>query len=240
MRPFFPEVQIETYSDAIETALAGVVQNPGERYVLLSHQLVTGAERSESEEISIGGTDNIDAGVFADFDYVALGHLHRPQNVGPNLRYCGTPLKYSFSEADHEKSVTMVHLGAKGDVSLELLPLEPLRDLKKIRGSYAQLTDRSFYRDTDLPRCYLQITLTDEEDIPDAIGKLRSIYPYIMKLDYDNRRTRLQQNPMEEEARVDSSPLELFAQLYEKQNNQPLTPEQIACLQGFIEKIWEE
>ena len=240
VRPFFPQIPIETYSDAIEAALSGVVEHPQERYVLLSHQLVTGAERSESEEISIGGTDNVDAEVFKDFDYVALGHLHRPQNVGKNLRYCGTPLKYSFSEAGHDKSVTMVHLGPKGEVSTELFPLHPLHDLRKIRGTYAELTDRSFYLGTDLPQCYLQVTLTDEEDIPDAIGRLRSIYPYIMKLDYDNRRTRLQQNPMEEQAKVESSPLELFAQLYEKQNNQPMTPGQSAYLQGLIEKIWEE
>ncbi len=240
VRPHFPEAQIETYSDAIETALTGVITNPQERYVLLSHQLVTGAERSESEDISIGGTDNVDADVFAGFDYVALGHLHRPQNVGSNLRYCGTPLKYSFSEASHEKSVTMVTLGAKGDVQIDTLPLKPLHDLRKIRGTYQELTQRSFYFGTDLPECYLQITLTDEEDVPDAIGKLRVIYPYIMKLDYDNRRTRLQQNPMEEEARVDSSPMELFAQLFEKQNNQPMTPAQSTYLQGLIEKIWEE
>ena len=207
--------------------------------MLLSHQLVTGAERCESEDISIGGSDNVDAAVFAGFDYVALGHLHRPQNVGTNLRYCGTPLKYSFSEATHEKSVTLVTLREKGDLSVETVPLTPLHDMKRLRGSYAELMNRSFYLNTGLPECYLHITLTDDEDIPDAIGRLRSVYPYIMQLDYDNRRTRLRQNPLEEQAQPESSPMELFNLLYEKQNNTSLSPEETAYLRDMMERIWE-
>lgn len=240
VRPFFPEAVIETYSDAIETALSGCDLTEDARHVLLAHQLVTGAERSESEDISVGGTDNVDAQVFAGFDYVALGHLHRPQNVGANLRYCGTPLKYSFSEANHEKSVTMVNLGAKGDVSIETFPLRPMHDMKRIRGTYMELTARSFYADTDLQECYLNITLTDEDDIPDAIGRLRAVYPYIMTLEYDNLRTRLQQNPLAEAAQPESSPLELFSLLYEKQNNTPMGPEETQYIQTLIEKIWRD
>lgn len=240
VRPFFPETKIESYTDAIRAALSNTVLDPAERHVLLTHQLVTGAERSESEDISVGGSDNVDTSVFDGFDYVALGHLHRPQNVGSDrIRYCGTPLKYSFSEASHEKSVTVVTLGKKGERSIRTIPLTPLRDLKEIKGSYAQLADRKFYLRTELPGSYLHITLTDEDDIPDAIGKLRAIYPWIMKLDYDNRRTRLQQNPMAEAAEPERTPLELFAQLYEKQNNAPMSREQEAFIQNLIEKIWE-
>ena len=240
VRAWFPDAKIVNYSDALETALSVCDLNPEDRHVLLTHQLVTGAERSESEDISIGGSDNVDAQVFAGFDYVALGHLHRPQNIGTNLRYCGTPLKYSFSEASHEKSVTIVDLGKKGDVKIDTVPLTPLHDMKRIRGSYMELMDRSYYRNTDLPECYLHITLTDEEDIPDAIGRLRSVYPYLMQLDYDNRRTRQRRNPLEEAVQPESSPLELFGLLYEKQNNRPMNAEETGYIRTLMEKIWED
>lgn len=238
VRPHFPEATIDTYSDALEAALSLCDLSEG-RHVLLSHQLVTGAERCESEDISIGGSDNVDAAVFAGFDYVALGHLHRPQNAGDNLRYCGTPLKYSFSEADQEKSVSLVTLGEKGHVSVETIPLTPLHDLKRIRGTYTELMDRNFYLNTGLPGCYVHITLTDEEDIPDAIGRLRSVYPYIMQLSYDNLRTRLRQNPLTEQAQPESSPLELFGLLYEKQNNAPMSDAETEYLRAMMERIWE-
>lgn len=235
-----PDTAIESYTDAIAAALSGCDLRTDCRHVLLTHQLVTGAERSESEELSIGGTDNVDLQVFDGFDYVALGHLHRPQNVGSDrVRYCGTPLKYSFSEAGHEKSVTLIDLLEKGNLQIRTIPLSPLRDLAEVKGSFAQLTDRSFYLGSDLCKSYLHITLTDEDDIPDAIGKLRAIYPYIMRLDYDNQRTRYYQNPMEEEASVEATPLQLFAQLYGKQNNQPMNPEQQTFMEHLIEKIWE-
>lgn len=238
VRPHFPEAVIETYSDAVEAALSVCDLSEG-RHVLLAHQLVTGAERSESEDISIGGSDNVDADVFSGFDYVALGHLHRAQNVGANLRYCGTPLKYAFSEAPHEKSVTLVTLGEQGVGSIDTIPLTPLHDMKRIRGTYSQLMDRNFYLNTGIPDCYLHITLTDEEDIPDAVGRLRSVYPYIMQLDYDNLRTRLRQNPLQAQAQPESSPLELFGLLYEKQNNSPMSAEETAYLRDLIEHIWE-
>jgi DNA repair exonuclease SbcCD nuclease subunit len=113
--------------------------------VLLAHQFVTGAATCDSEEISVGGSDNVDASIFEKFDYVALGHIHGPQNVGSNrIRYCGTPLKYSLSEAVHHKSVTVVKLGAKGELALELRPLTPRHDLRQIRGTFAELTEESF------------------------------------------------------------------------------------------------
>lgn len=240
VRSRFPEAVIENYSDALETALSVCDLAPEKRHVLVTHQLVTGAERSESEDISVGGSENVDAEVFAGFDYVALGHLHRPQNVGKNLRYCGTPLKYSFSEANHEKSVTLVDLGPKGEVSISTVPLSPLHDMKRIRGTYLELTARSYYKDTDLQNCYLHITLTDEEDIPDAIGRLRAVYPCIMNLEYDNCRTRRDQNPLEEAVTPESAPLELFALLYEKQNNAPMDEEEIRIIQRMMARIWEE
>ena len=240
MRHFHPEEQIESYTDALRIAIAGMGVDRQRRNVLLTHQFVTGALRCDSEELSVGGSDNVDASVFDDFDYVALGHIHSPQHVGrETVRYCGSPLKYSFSEAKHEKSVTVVELSEKGRIRLRTLPLCPLHDLREIRGSYMEVTARSFYAGTAMDD-YLHITLTDEEEIPNAVGKLRVIYPNLMKLDYDNTRTRAAWQVEALEDAVELPPLELFARLYEKQNHQPMTEEQSAFVRGLMEEIWED
>ena len=241
VRRFFPEAEVANYTDAVRTALAHIDRGDGARHVLVTHQLVTGALLCDSEELSIGGSENVDAEVFEGFDYVALGHLHGPQRAGgDHIRYCGTPLKYSFSEEKHHKSVTMVTLGEKGSVQIDTLPLKPLRDLKVIRGNYQELMARSYYQNTDLPESYLHIILTDEEDVPEALGRMRQVYPYIMKLTYDNTRTRDQQNPLDQRVDARKTPLELFRQLYEAQNNQPMTEQQDEFLARLIGAIWEE
>ena len=241
VRRFFPEAAIESYTDAMRAALSGIDLADGNRHVLLAHQFVTGSERCDSEEVSVGGSDNVDAEAFAGFDYVALGHIHGAQRAGgEHIRYCGTMLKYSFSEANHRKSVTFAELREKGNLTITTRELKPLRDLKELRGTYEELMSRSFYYGTDLPESYLHITLTDEEDVPEALGRLRTVYPYIMKLTYDNERTRQRQNPLESEAMPESSPLELFGLLYEKQNNVSLGESQQAYLTGLIESIWKE
>ena len=241
VRRFFPEAEIANYTDAVRTALSHIDRGDGARHVLVTHQLVTGAALCDSEELSIGGSENVDAEVFEGFDYVALGHLHGPQRAGgDHIRYCGTPLKYSFSEEKHHKSVTMVTLGEKGSVQIDTLPLKPLRDLKVIRGNYQELMARSYYQNTDLPESYLHIILTDEEDVPEALGRMRQVYPYIMKLTYDNTRTRDQQNPLDQRVDARKTPLELFRQLYEAQNNQPMTEQQDEFLARLIGAIWEE
>ena len=240
VRPFFPEEDIESYSDACAVAISHMALDKRKRNVLLTHQFVTGATTCESEVRSVGGTDNVDAAVFADFDYVALGHLHGPQNVGSNrIRYCGTPLKYSFSEAAHHKSVTVVELGEKGELHLDLIPLVPRHDLREIRGSFKELTDRAYYEGT-ATQDYLHIILTDEEDIPDASGKLRLIYPNHLQLSYDNTRTRTNQILDCAEDVRQKSPLELFDALYESQNNQPMSDTQRSFVQQLMESIGEE
>lgn len=240
VRRCFPEREILTYTDALAAAIEAMGVDTAQRNVLVTHQFVTGAARCDSEEISVGGTDNVDVSVFEPFDYVALGHIHGPQQVGrETVRYCGTPLKYSFSEAKHQKSVTVVELGEKGAVSVRTVPLTPMRDLAELRGTYEELTFRGFYDGTSYPRDYVHITLTDEEDIPDAVSKLRIIYPNLMKLDYDNKRTRagIVLEGAEDQQR---SPLELLEEFYEKQNGQPMGEEQRAFAKSLMERIWEE
>ncbi len=237
----FCEEEITTYTDAIKYAISKMNINSASRNVLITHQFVTGARRSESEEISVGGTDNVDEGLFEDFDYVALGHIHSPQNCGSDkIRYCGTPLKYSFSEAKDRKSLTVVELAEKGTVTYRTIELIPRHDLVELKGTYSELMLKSFYENTTWQEDYTHITLTDEEDIPDAIGKLRTVYHHLMKLDYDNKRTR---KSAEIDAAADAeskSPMELFSGFYELQNNQPMTEEQEEFMRGLIENTWEE
>ena len=239
VRRFFPEEEISSYTDAVRAAIGNMELNPQERNVLVTHQFVTGAVRSESEESTVGGADNVDACVFEAFDYVALGHIHGPQNIdSEKIRYCGTPLKYSFSEARHEKSVTVVELEEKGSLRVRTVPLVPRRDLREIRGSYMEVTARENYAGTNTDD-YLHITLTDEEDIPDAVSRLRAIYPNLMKLDYDNLRTRTQTVIDGAEDVERKSPLELFGELYEKQNGAAMSEEQKKFSAELMERIWE-
>ena len=240
VRRYFPEEEIGTYTEALGKAVEALEIHKEQRNVLVTHQFVTGASRSDSEEISVGGSDNVDASVFDDFDYVALGHIHGPQNIGsPRIRYCGTPLKYSFSEVGQQKSVTMAELKEKGTLEVTARPLTPLRDLREIRGSYLEVTAKSFYEGRNRED-YLHITLTDEEDVPDGAAKLLVIYPNLMRLDYDNARTRSRNLPEGAEEPAAKPPLELFEEFYERQNNQPMTEEQIRFSRELMETIWED
>ena len=240
VRRHFPAAEIETWTDAVQAVLSRAHPDPGRRSVLMAHQFVTGAQRTESEEINVGGADNVDAGAFSGFDYVALGHLHGRQSVGHTaLRYCGSPLKYSFSEADQAKTLTLVELGEKGSVRIREVPLAPKRDMKMIRGTYMELASLGFYQYLDRDH-YYRITLTDEQDQPDAMAKLRIIYPCLMRLDYDNTRTRMDARTggCGDASRL--SPLELFERLYVQQNNQVFSPEQKAYLGSSIDRVWGE
>ncbi len=245
VRAIFPDEEIKDYTDACRVAIEHMQVDKSDRNVLVAHQFVTGAERSESEDITVGGLDNVEADVFDDFDYVALGHIHGPQKIKrESIRYSGTPLKYSFSEARHHKSVTVVELGAKaaGDksgacVEIRTVPLVPKRDMRILKGSYMELTDKANYEGTDLED-YMQITLTDEEDIMDAMAKLRLIYPNLMKLGYDNKRTRSSNASLDVTAVEKKTPLELFSEFYEAQNNQPMSDEQVEFTRKIIEDIW--
>ncbi len=237
VRAAFGEEEIESYQDAVRIAIGHLAPDPSCRNVLVAHQLVTGAQRSESEEIHVGGMDNVDASLFDAFDYVALGHIHKPQSIGRStLRYCGSPLKYSFSEAEQEKSVTLVELREKGDVRLEFLPLRPLREMRRIRGSYLEAARiRPGSRTED----YVQVILTDEEEVPDAARKLRNNYPNLMHLEYDNSRTREDRLTEQGERPEEKTEEELFEKFFETQNNSPMEEWQASFLRGLLKELKE-
>lgn len=231
---------ITGYQEAVEAAVDKLAINRDERNILVAHQFVTGAGRSDSEEVSVGGVDNIDRKVFEDFDYVALGHIHGSQHVGKEtVRYCGTPLKYSFSEASHTKSVTIVELSEKGNVDIRTVPLVPLRDMRRIKGTYMEVTDRTAY--TPQNRLdYVEVTLTDEQDIPNAMEKLRTVYPNLMCLKYDNKRTRENKEIQEVQEQEKKSEKEMFEDFYELVNHTPVTEEQERFLKDLIQKLKED
>lgn len=240
VRHVFEEEEIGSYEDAVRVAVAHMDVDEGKRNVLVAHQFVTGAERCESEEIAVGGLDQVSAEVFEKFDYVALGHLHSPQKVGrETVRYCGTPLKYSFSEAEQVKSVTVVELLEKGKVEIRKRELRALRDMRKLKGSYMEVTAKSCYQGTNTED-YVQITLTDEEDVLDGMQKLRTIYPNLMRLEYDNKRTR-ESRAVDGAVEVEEkSEVELFEEFYELQNNQAVSERQREFLESVIGEILDE
>lgn len=245
VRGLFPDREIESYADAIAAALESVHIDSSERNVLLSHQFYTATGitpiRSESEINPVGGLDAVDAGILSRFDYVALGHLHGAQNVGPNVRYAGSPIKYSLSEWKQGKSVTLVSMKEKGDVTIAELPLFPLHDMREIKGPLEQLlrADVSSQGDRD---DYLRIILTDEEEIVDPMGKLRSVYPHVMALDFENSRTSIELSA----ARLDAeqveqlSPYDLFSEFFLEMSGAVMTETQAEIVRGLLEGGWDE
>ena len=240
VRHAYPGEEAGSYTEALRTAVSHMDVDPSVRNILAAHQFVTGAVRSESEDVSVGGLDNVDASVFDAFDYVALGHIHGPQHIGrETVRYCGTPLKYSFSEKDHRKSVTVVTMKEKGETEIRTVPLDPLHDLREIRGTYNDLTLKTNYEGTATDD-YLHVVLTDEEDVPDALARLRTVYPNIMKLDYDNTRTRNAGSLSVPEETERKSEIELFEMFFEQQNGRPMSEEQRQFSGHLLEKVREE
>lgn len=246
--------QVTDYTSATRMAIAQMKFADGRRNVLLAHQFVTGAERSDSEE-SVGGLDNVDASVFEGFDYVALGHIHKPQNVAKDaagvarVRYSGTPLKYSLSEKDHKKSLTVVELGGKtqsglADISVREIPLKPAHDVREIRGTFAELVSPEYQRKQVAEGLklddYVYVKLTDENDVPDAALKLRGIYPNLMMLDYDNERTRNQRITVGDTKVEQRTPMELFGEFFTDMTKRELNEEESKFVQDIIEGIWEE
>jgi len=237
---YFPEV--ETYQEALEVILKNSEIDTSERNILIAHQFITNGdnlpERCESESISIGGLDNIDASVFEAFDYVALGHLHGAQGIGRDtVRYSGSPLKYSFSEANQVKGVTMLELGPKGTLTFTKLPLTPIRDLRQIKGPIDALTDINVYSHANTLD-YMHVILTDEEEIYDAIGRLRSVYPNIMRLDFQNARSAWNENIKLAADEVErKNPMELFEEFYTNQNNVPVSEKQKEIMLRLFEDM---
>jgi len=248
--PFLKPQQIEVaegeerpqdYTEAIKLVLGRLNINKNNRNVLLAHQFVGGKgetpERADSETQSVGGVDMVDYRVFDDFDYVALGHLHGAQHVGrEEVRYAGSPVKYSFSEARQRKSATLVTLLEKGSITIEKLPFVPLHDMREIKGTLEQLTSPEVLAESDC-NDYMHITLTDEEEIYDVFGKLRAVYPNLMSLDFDNARTRAEGAvALAGEVMKEKTTMELFRDFFIQQAGCEFSPMQKQIMTDIIER----
>lgn len=246
--PFLKPQQIEVaegeekpvdYTGAIRLVLNRLNINKSNRNVLLAHQFVGGSntnpERTDSETQSVGGMDMVDYHVFDDFDYVALGHLHGAQHVGrETIRYAGSPIKYSFSEAHMVKSATLVHLGES--ITIEKLPFTPVHDMREIKGTLEQLTNPEVLAEGDC-NDYMHITLTNEEEIYDVFGKLRAVYPNLMALDFDNSRTRAEgATALTGEVMKEKTMLELFREFYKMQTGTELSRVQEQIMTELMER----
>ncbi len=248
VRRFFPDEEIgDDYSAALRAVLGACAIDQGKRNVVLSHQLVTAygtAPDRADDEIKLGGMDNVDVSVYDAFDYVALGHVHRPQRVGRDtVRYSGSPLKYSFSEARYDKSAALIELGEKepGDdvgecVSFELIPLVPLHDVREVRGTLADVLAMGTAHDAS--QDYLHITLSDEHPQLDAMAKIHEVFPNAMMLDYDNVTVLIDRPQTQLTADPDSmDTLDLFSAFYESQVGNPLDNEQRDFARKLIAKV---
>lgn len=235
VRRALPEEKIITYQDAVAAILKNTVIDTAKRNVLICHQFITGSEVAGSEEMAVGGLDNIDASLFDDFDYVALGHIHNPQWVGrPTLRYAGSPLKYSFSEHNHKKSVSLVTLLEKGETQVSALPLYPLHDVRLVEGTLAEITAMPYSED------YVWVTIHDELPPPDARVTISVTFPNMMQFSVENSRTKYDVNVLAAQRMENKSVAELFEDFYRLQNNdQPPSAAHTALLEKVLKELEE-
>ena len=230
--------QVDSYDAAIGKAVEAMHPDYTQRNILVAHQYIKGGERCEGEDV-VGGLDEVDVEIVKNFDYVALGHLHRPQHVQyKHVRYSGSPLKYSFSEVDNKKSVSIIELNTKGNMVIRERDLAPLHDWADLRGTYDELMSEAFYGGKGYENQYVRLTLTDEDEVVDAMNKLRNIYPLAMVLQYDNTRTRHNQETVEAENVENKTPMELVSEFFEKQNGQPMNEAQNELITNLINEIF--
>jgi len=245
IRSMFTETEIDTYTDAIRLILESANIDYTKRNILLSHQFYISSGitpiRSESEINSIGGLDAVDAGLLSKFDYVALGHLHSPQSIGNNGHYCGSPIKYSFSEWKQNKSVTLVEIKEKGEITLTNLPIYPLHDMREIKGPLEQLLSNKVLSQGN-KEDYLRVILTDEEEIIDAMGKVKSIYPNVMSLDFENSHSNMDISSTlacsDEFEKL--SPYDMFCEFYLEFYGSTLSVEQKKIVRELLEDKEQE
>lgn len=235
VRRFFPEIEIGSYQDAVANVIKNLNIDKAKVNILIAHQFVTAngknPEISDSETSSLGTLDNIDYRIFDDFDYVALGHIHKPQSMGrKEVRYCGSPLKYSFSEVNQNKSITIIEIENK-KIDIKTIPFKPIHDMKEIRGKLDNLLKK------EKDDSYMHITLTDTNVI-DAKNKLESVFPNIMKLDFEEYYTNIG-DKRDFKTLKEKSTFEHFSDFFEKQTKEKLTEEEKDIVSSILLSIME-
>ena len=246
VKQFFEDDLENNYNIAINKIIGKEEINKRERNIILVHQFVTAGtiepERTESEVLSLGGIENVDVSNFNDFDYVAIGHVHRPQKIGRDTaRYAGTMLKYSFSEINHNKTVSIIEIKEKGDININLVQLNPLRDMREIKGPLEELIKPENY-ECGNTNDYIKAVITNEEPVYDAIGQIRRIYPNTLKLEIRNSKTisNVEEQNINLENIKKKTELELFADFYKSQNNVELDERQTEIIKNIISEVKNE
>lgn len=245
VRVFYPDCKIESYDDAVRCIIEDTKVDDKERNIIMVHQFVTASGvdiiRSDSEAISLGGIDNIDVSLFEQFDYVAMGHIHGAQKLlRDTVRYAGSPLKYSFSEVHQRKSVPIIEFKEKGNISIELVDLNPIRDMRVIRGPLERLLDHDIVQEGNV-NDYISAIITDPDYVMDAIGKLRRVYPNLLRLEYQNTRTMKHTTENDDKCHdiEKKSELDLFSEFYQKQNYIELDSDKQKILMKIIRDVKE-
>ncbi len=235
VRVFYKDTEINSYTDAIKLVLDNSDIDKDKLNILVAHQFVTNGtdmERTDSETAFVGGIDNVSADVFDSFNYVALGHLHAKQSIDGRIVYCGSPLKYSKSECRNNKAVVMLEI-LNNEITKREIPLTPLRDMRTIKGKLKELTETPIGNTND----YIFAELTDEIEPIDAIGHLRSVYPNIMGMSYNNKRTAMSESALQLKSMGTKNSLELFEDFYMLQNASALSDEQREIVYNLLTEL---
>ena len=251
MLPFIKPIEVKKYFDdetlSYDETIKKIIEkediDESQRNIILTHQFVTAigeeVERTESEVLTLGGTDNVDISNYNKFDYVAIGHVHRPQRIGRDTaRYAGTMLKYSFSEVNHKKTMPIIDFKEKGNIDIKLVELKPLRDMREIKGPIEKLLEN--YEEENA-KDYIRAIITSEEPVYDAIGQLRRIYPNVLKLEIQNSKilSNIEFKTENLQKVKSKSEVELFNEFYKFQNNIELNVEQKNLIQEVVKEIKE-
>ncbi len=238
VRPCFPDKEIADYNDALKTAVDSLNIDCSKRNILVTHQNVTNAKHCDSEELIFGGLDNISSKIFKDFDYVALGHIHSPQHIErESIRYCGTPLKYSTSEINQTKSVTVIDLKEKGNLSVYQKELKPLRDMRQVKGKFDDIIKNSSSDDKN-HEDYINVVLTDEDDVADAMARIRQVYPFALQIEYDNYRTQHIADSIKTSDVKKMNPCDVFSAFYTDRTEKELSEDESEYIKTLVEDIW--
>lgn len=232
--------KVKDYTSAVHAAIDMSSLDFTKRNVIVSHQFVTGAFVHEegSEQLMVGGTDQVSISAYAGFDYVALGHIHSFQKIKDNpAYYCGTPLKYSFSEEHDKKGVLFVELKEKGNLEVYQKELVPLHDMRTIRGSYEEVLLQA--KEDTGKMDYLRVILTDEDEVDQAVRHLRAVYPNVLRLEYDNARMRrfMEEAPVGDK---ELSPMEIFSLFFQERNGREMNERETDIAREMILRLFDE
>ena len=232
------DVDVNSYDEAIKAVLERTAIDAARVNILVAHQFVAGGSVCESDDVTVGGIENVRTDAFDKFDYVALGHLHNPQSVGrKSIRYAGSPMKYSLSEENVKKSVTIVDVDPDGKIDISERYIKPLRDIKKIEGSYEEIMAKGFYENLSTDD-YFYVVLTDTDRIYDAMNRLRTVYPNILSLRYKNSSYNEADYPAQS-GTEDMSPLEIVKGFFVSQNGYAMSESQEEILVRELTAVWE-